>query len=68
MNPKIKHVTADTANGIQLIEFDDQPTVNWLDFDDFLIQLPTLQDDELLFCVVNAEQLKQLENEYGVSK
>ena len=68
MNTEIKHVMADTANGIQIIDYDFQPTVNWLIFDDFLSQLPTLQDDELLFSAVNAEQLAQLENEYGVTK
>lgn len=68
MHDKLIHVMADTANGIQVIDAADQPKVNWLAFDDFFEQLPTLQDDELLFCSVNVQQLEQLKNDYGVSK
>lgn len=62
------HVAADIDYGVYEIDPKDYPERTLTRFEDFLSQLPTLEEDELIFTDVvrGTPEYVQLQSEYGI--
>ena len=69
MSTYIKHLLADTATGIQVVDPVDYPDADWeLSLCDFRSVLSTLEDGEQAFFAANPDEVAELEAEYGISE
>jgi hypothetical protein len=69
MSTYIKHLMADTENGIQVVDPVDYPDADWeLSLGDFQSALPRLEDGEQAFFAANPDQFAELQAEYGISE
>jgi hypothetical protein len=69
MSTYIKHLMADTANGIQVVDPVDYPDADWeLSLGDFQSALSRLEDGEQAFFAANPDEVAYLEGEYEISE
>jgi hypothetical protein len=69
MGTCIKHLMADTANGIQVVDPVDYPDADWeLSLSDFHSALSRLEDGEQAFFAANPDEVAYLKGEYEISE
>lgn len=62
----VTHLMATTANGVEIVNPFDYPEMELTNFRDFMNELPTLSDDEVIFTAVDPEELDEIKGEYTV--
>jgi hypothetical protein len=62
-------LSADTINGIQMVDAQDHPDAVWMDYGHFKASLDyDMAEGDQLFCAVTTRQLAELAIEYGVEE
>ena len=62
----VNHLMATTANGVEIVNPFDYPEMELTTLRDFMNELPTLSDDEVIFTAVDPEGLEEIKSEYSV--
>ena len=62
----VTHLMATTVNGVEIVNPFDYPEMELTNFRDFMNELPTLSDDEVIFTAVDPEELEEIKSEYTV--
>ena len=62
----VTHLMATTANGVEIVNPFDYPEMELTTLRDFMNELPTLSDDEVIFTAVDPEGLEEIKSEYSV--
>lgn len=62
----VTHLMATTANGVEVINPFDYPEMELTNFRDFMSELQSLNDDEVIFAAVDPDELEEVKSEYGV--
>ena len=62
----VTHLMATTANGVEVINPFDYPEMELTSFRDFMNELPSLGDDEVIFTAVDPDELEEVKSEYAV--
>ena len=62
----VTHLMATTANGVEVINPFDYPDMELMNFRDFMNELSSLYDDEVIFTAVDPEELDEIKCEYSV--
>ena len=62
----VTHLMATTANGVEVVNPFDYPDMELMSFRDFMNELLSLSDDEVIFTAVDPEELEEIKSEYTV--
>ena len=62
----ITHTTATVSRGVEVVDPTDYANYELIGFREFMNELPTLGDDELIYTAVDPEQMEELKQEYSV--
>ena len=62
----ITHITATVSRGVEVVDPTDYADYELIGFREFMNELPTLGDDELIYTAVDPEQMEELKQEYSV--
>ena len=62
----VTHLMATTANGVEIVNPFDYPEMELTNFRDFMNELSSLADDEVIFTAVDPEELDEIKGEYSV--
>ena len=62
----VTHLMATTANGVEVVNPFDYPEMELMNFRDFMNELSSLYDDEVIFTAVEPDELEEVKSEYGV--
>ena len=62
----VTHLMATTANGVEVVNPFDCPDMELMSFRDFMNELSSLSDDEVIFTAADPDELEEVKSEYGV--
>ena len=62
----VTHLMATTANGVEVVNPFDYPDMELENFRDFMNDLSSLSDDEVIFTAVDPDEFEEVKSEYGV--
>ena len=62
----VTHLMATTANGVEIVNPFDYPEMELTNFRDFMNELSSLADDEVIFTAVDPDELEEVKSGYGV--
>ena len=62
----ITHITATVSRGVEVVDPTDYADYELIGFREFMNELSTLGDDELIYTAVDPEQMEELKQEYSV--
>lgn len=62
------YLMATVTHGIEYVDYDDYPDVDWeIDLDCFIDRLGRLKDDEVVFFIANPYKLAAIQNDYAIT-
>ena len=61
----VTHLMATTSNGVEIVNPFDYPEMELTNFRDFMNELSSLADDEVIFTAVDPEELDEIKGEYS---
>ena len=62
----VTHLMATTANGVEVVNPFDYPDMELMNFGDFMNDLSSLSDDEVIFTAVDPDELEEVKSGYSV--
>ena len=62
----VTHLMATTSNGVEIVNPFDYPEMELTNFRDFMNELSSLADDEVIFTAADPEELEEIKSEYTV--
>ena len=63
----ITHITATVARGVEVVDPSDYAEYDLISFRDFMNELSSLSDDEIIYTAVDPEQMEELKQQYSVN-